>query len=173
MDKPNPFEYGRELGLGELVDRREEMSAIDAAIRNRGKLFLIGPRRFGKTSVLSAADEAATRQGTVVLRFDAEKYESLELLAEALLTAAARALESRLDRAVSLISRRRAPEAGGAGGPGGFPHHQHRGQVVPRFAAGADGRAGCRGKSRRGIRPHGSRDPGRGAADRGGARHCC
>jgi predicted AAA+ superfamily ATPase len=105
MDKPNPFEYGRELGLEELVDRREEMAAIDAAIRNRGKLFLIGPRRFGKTSVLSAADEAATRRGTVVLRIDAEKYESLELLAEALLTAAARALESRLDRAVSLISR--------------------------------------------------------------------
>ncbi|HEU4884835.1 MAG TPA: AAA family ATPase [Longimicrobium sp.] len=105
MDKLNPFEYGRELGLDELVDRREEMAAIDAAIRNRGKLFLIGPRRFGKTSVLSAAGEAATRQGTVVLRFDAEKYESLELLAEALLTAAARALESRLDRAVSLISR--------------------------------------------------------------------
>lgn len=105
METPNPFEYGRELGLDELVDRREEMAAIEAAIRNRGKLFLIGPRRFGKTSVLSAADEAATRQGTVVLRFDAEKYESLELLAEALLTAAARALEGRLDRAVSLISR--------------------------------------------------------------------
>lgn len=105
MDKLNPFEYGRELGLDELVDRQEEMAAIDAAIRNRGKLFLIGPRRFGKTSVLSAADEAATRQGTVVLRFDAEKYESLEMLAEALLTAAARVLESRLDRAVSLISR--------------------------------------------------------------------
>ncbi|HEU4885453.1 MAG TPA: hypothetical protein VFT45_24610, partial [Longimicrobium sp.] len=64
MDKLNPFEYGRELGLDELVDRREEMAAIDAAIRNRGKLFLIGPRRFGKTSVLSAAGEAATRQGT-------------------------------------------------------------------------------------------------------------
>jgi AAA+ ATPase superfamily predicted ATPase len=105
MDNLNPFEYGRELGLDELVDRREEMAAIEAAIRNRGKLFLIGPRRFGKTSVLSAADEAATRQGTVVLRFDAEKYESLELLAEALLTAAARALEGRLDRAVALISR--------------------------------------------------------------------
>jgi predicted AAA+ superfamily ATPase len=105
MDRLNPFEYGRELGLDELVDRRDEMAAIEATIRNRGRLFLIGPRRFGKTSVLSAADEAASRQGTIVLRFDAEKYESLELLAEALLTAAARALEGRLDRAVALISR--------------------------------------------------------------------
>lgn len=105
MDKLNPFEYGRELGLDELVDRREEMAEIEAAIRNRGKLFMIGPRRFGKTSVLSAADEAATRQGAVVLRFDAEKYESLELLAEALLTAATRSLESRLDRVMALIGR--------------------------------------------------------------------
>jgi AAA+ ATPase superfamily predicted ATPase len=105
MNKLNPFEYGRELALDELVDRREEMAEIHNTIRNRGKLFLIGPRRFGKTSVLSAADEAATRQGTVVLRFDAEKYESLELLAEALLTAATRALEGRLDRAVALIGK--------------------------------------------------------------------
>ncbi|HEV3052211.1 MAG TPA: AAA family ATPase [Longimicrobium sp.] len=105
MDELNPFEYGRELGLDELVDRRAEMAEIDAAIRNRGKLFLIGPRRFGKTSLLSAADEAATQRDVVVLRFDAEKYESLELLAEALLTAATRALESRLDRAVALIGR--------------------------------------------------------------------
>lgn len=105
MDNLNPFEYGRELGLDELVDRRDEMAEIDAAIRNRGKLFLIGPRRFGKTSILSAADEAATRRDVVVLRFDAEKYESLELLAEALLTAATRSLEGRLDRAVALIGR--------------------------------------------------------------------
>lgn len=57
------------------------------------------------TSLLSAADEAATRRGAVVLRSNAEKYESLELLAEALLTAATRALESRLDRAAALIGK--------------------------------------------------------------------
>lgn len=110
----NPFEYGRELGLDELVDRRDELGAIEAAIRNRSKLFLIGPRRFGKTSLLSAAGEAAARRGTVVLRVDAEKYESLELLAAAILTAAVRALKGPIERSIELLRKaasRLKPEA--------------------------------------------------------------
>ena len=51
----NPFEYGRELGIDELVDRVEEMREVAATIRNRAKLFVIGPRRYGKTSLLGAA----------------------------------------------------------------------------------------------------------------------
>ncbi len=99
----NPFEYGRELGPEELVDREEEMARIEAVIRNRGKLFLIGPRRFGKTSLLSAAGQRAAKAGATVLRFDAEKYETLEILARAILTAGARALKHPLERVVSLL----------------------------------------------------------------------
>lgn len=101
----NPFEYGRELGLDELVDREEEIDLIRAAIRNRSKLFLIGPRRYGKTSVLSAAEEAATREGAVVIRVDAEKYESLQLLAAALLAAATAALRGPVDRAIETVRK--------------------------------------------------------------------
>ncbi len=81
MERRNPFEYGPDLALDELVDREEELAEVAATIRNRQKLFLIGPRRFGKTSLLSAADEIATSRGAVVVRLDAEKYESLELKA--------------------------------------------------------------------------------------------
>ncbi|HZD03991.1 MAG TPA: hypothetical protein VE173_03710, partial [Longimicrobiales bacterium] len=89
----NPFEYGRELSADELVDREEELERIAATVRNRGKLFLIGPRRYGKTSLLPAAAEKAEERGVVVLRLDAEKYEGLDVLARALLTAAARTLK--------------------------------------------------------------------------------
>jgi uncharacterized membrane protein len=41
----------------------------------------------------------------IVLRFDAEKFESLELLAAALLTGATRALQGPLERAAALIAR--------------------------------------------------------------------
>lgn len=109
MSKPaanrNPFEYGRELGLDELVDRADELREVAATIRNRAKLFVIGPRRYGKTSLLSAAGEAAMKEGVIVLRFDAEKFESLELLAAALLTGATRALKGPLERTVALIAR--------------------------------------------------------------------
>src|SRR5262245_40936629 len=99
----NPFEYGRELSRSELVDRHRELSEIAGVIRNRGKLFLIGPRRFGKTSLLYAAAVEAEEEGAVVLRFDAEKYETLSVLAQAMLTAAARSLKGPIERTLKLI----------------------------------------------------------------------
>ena len=44
----NPFEFGRELGTDELVDRRDEVDAVIQTLRQGSKLFLVGPRRFGK-----------------------------------------------------------------------------------------------------------------------------
>lgn len=101
--KRNSIAYGRELGLSELVDRADELGVIEATIRNRAKLFLIGPRRYGKTSLLSAAGEAAERSGALVIRVDAEKYESLNLLAAALLTATTRALQGNQKKALKAV----------------------------------------------------------------------
>ena len=59
-DARNPFQFGRELGLGDLVDRQAELASVEETVREGGKLFLIGPRRFGKTSILkTAADRLA------------------------------------------------------------------------------------------------------------------
>jgi hypothetical protein len=52
----NPFEFGRELNADELVDREAELDLVRRTIINRGRLFFIGPRRYGKTSVLHAAE---------------------------------------------------------------------------------------------------------------------
>src|SRR5690606_37906165 len=98
QDQRNPFHYGRELGSGELVDREPELAEVAATIRNRGKLFLIGPRRYGKTSLLAAAGERARQAGVSVPRFDAETYEALELLAQAPRTGAAGGLQGPLGR---------------------------------------------------------------------------
>jgi hypothetical protein len=46
----NPFQFGRELGIDELVNREEEVDEVVRTIRQGGKLFLSGPRRYGKTS---------------------------------------------------------------------------------------------------------------------------
>lgn len=101
----NPFEFGRELSPDELVDRSAELTQLIRTLENADKLFLIGPRRYGKTSLLHAAQALAERKGIVVLRYDAERYESLDLLAEALLTGAARALAGPVDRAGAVIGR--------------------------------------------------------------------
>lgn len=100
----NPFVYGRELGRAELVDRQDELAQIDATIRDRGRLFVIGPRRYGKTSLLNAAGQSARDAGRIVLRFDAERYESLDRMAVAVLTAAARALRDPLEKVAAWVA---------------------------------------------------------------------
>jgi AAA+ ATPase superfamily predicted ATPase len=109
----NPFEYGRELAAAELCDRAVELAKIERVAANLGKLFLIGPRRFGKTSLLHAAAQRLERRGVVVLRFDAERYETLDLLAQALLRDATRLLRGPVQRARDvflLAARRLKPE---------------------------------------------------------------
>lgn len=88
----NPFEFGRELGADELVDREDEIAEVLSTIRNGGKLFLIGPRRFGKTSILKAASERAIQEGAIVLRYNAEAYPSLEDLIKRIINDGARLL---------------------------------------------------------------------------------
>lgn len=102
---PNPFEFGRELGADELVDREAELALVRRSILNRGRLFFIGPRRYGKTSILHATEELLAREGVVVLRYNAEAYESLALLAQALLTGAARRLGGTVEQASSGLRR--------------------------------------------------------------------
>ncbi len=75
--RQNPFEFGGELKAASLIDREQELELVTRTIENGGKLFLIGPRRYGKTSILAAAEERLADSGVVVLRYDAEVYESL------------------------------------------------------------------------------------------------
>jgi uncharacterized protein len=101
----NPFQFGRELGSEELVDREDEIAQVTATIRDGGKLFLIGPRRYGKTSILKAAEDRLSLEGAVLLRYDAEGYPSLDLLVAALIAGAAAKLKGGIERAGEQIRR--------------------------------------------------------------------
>jgi len=95
----NPFEFGRALRAHELVDRESEVAAITSTLLGTSKLFLIGPRRYGKTSLLRAAEEKAERAGGIVLRHDAEAFPTLDRLAERMLADAARRLTPTIEKA--------------------------------------------------------------------------
>src|SRR5687767_12368028 len=104
-DVRNPFEFGRELNESELVDRERELELVERTVVNRGRLFLMGPRRFGKTSILNVVAKRVSTRGGVVLRYDAEAYESTALLAQSLLTGAARKLAGPLERVGDTVRR--------------------------------------------------------------------
>lgn len=103
--RQNPFEFGGELKAASLIDREQELDLVIRTIENGGKLFLIGPRRYGKTSILAAAEEKLADSRVVVLRYDAEVYESLGRLAEALLAGAAKRLTPSLEKAGDAVKR--------------------------------------------------------------------
>ena len=83
----NPFRFGEKLLPDEVIDRSEEIGQITQTIEDSKKLFLIGPRRHGKTVVLHAAEDRARQQGWQVFYFNAEAATNLGELSEKIFTA--------------------------------------------------------------------------------------
>ena len=69
----NPFWYGPAGGT--LVNRDAEIAAVVDALSNAGKLFLLGDRRFGKTSILAVGGDevAAGRRSCGTMRRSARR----------------------------------------------------------------------------------------------------
>lgn len=86
--RANPFQYGRILREDELVDRQDELALLVKRLERGGRHFLIGPRRFGKSSLLNVAVAAATRGGTPSLLVNAESFTSPAAVAGGLVSAA-------------------------------------------------------------------------------------
>ncbi len=99
----NPFEYGQAVTPATLVDREDELARLVETVANGGRLFLIGPRRYGKTSLLNLAEVRLEAEGLIVLRVDAEKFETAELLAKAILARAVRALAGPVDQVAKTV----------------------------------------------------------------------
>lgn len=110
----NPFEFGRELGVDELVDRQEEVAAVMRTLREGGKLFLVGPRRYGKTSILkTAGDRLVREQSALLFRYNAEGFTDTEQLVSRIVADAATALRAPFERVGETIKkyfRRLQPE---------------------------------------------------------------
>lgn len=100
----SPFQFGRELSGAELVDRDEEVHEVTDVIRGRERLFLIGPRRYGKTSILAAASSRATELGAKVIRVNAEQFVGMHALAGEIAQQAERLLVSPAGRGAKRIA---------------------------------------------------------------------
>jgi hypothetical protein len=105
IESANPFEFGRAMRADSIVDREEELRRLTDAVHNGERLFLIGPRRYGKTSLLNYMQSQLEREGLIVLKYDAEKFETTRLLAKELLTGAIRTLTGPVDKVTALASR--------------------------------------------------------------------
>ncbi len=100
----NPFTVERAVRGDQLVNRAEELAKVKTTLRRAGKLFVIGPRRFGKTSILQTAVGDLRGEDRGVLFFNVEGYTSIELLIRAILTETAN-LSGNLKQATTTIKK--------------------------------------------------------------------
>ena len=98
----NPFVYGEVVPTAAFVDREAEIDRLTRDLLAGQKIFLISPRRYGKSSLVRQALEAARRGGVLTVEVTVSSYSSyvafLEGYARALF-----AIETRPDRARSWL----------------------------------------------------------------------
>src|SRR5256885_12485811 len=94
----NPFVYGEVVPLAAFVDREAELDRLTSDLLAGQKVFLISPRRYGKSSLVRQALRAAERAGALTVEVTVSSYSSyvafLEGYARELL-----GVETRLDTA--------------------------------------------------------------------------
>src|ERR671918_18480 len=95
---PNPFVYGEVVPVAAFVDRETELDRLTRDLLAGQKVFLISPRRYGKSSLVRQALRAAEKGGALTVDVTVSSYSSyvafLEGYARALVS-----VETRLDRA--------------------------------------------------------------------------
>ena len=119
----NPFVYGEVVPATSFVDRTVELDRLVRDLLAGQKVFLISPRRYGKSSLVRQARRAASRRGALTVDVTISSYSSyvafLEGYARALVST-----ETRLDRVRAWLADmlgsarpevRLEPDAGGRG----------------------------------------------------------
>ena len=72
----NPFVYGEVVPLSAFVDREDELDRLTRDLMAGQKVFLISPRRYGKSSLVRQALRAAGRAGALVVDLTVSSYSS-------------------------------------------------------------------------------------------------
>jgi hypothetical protein len=99
----NPFVYGEIVPAAAFVDREVELDRLGRDLQAGQKVFLISPRRYGKSSLVRQALKSAARGGALTVEVQVSSYSSYVAFLEGYARALASA-ETRLDRARSWLS---------------------------------------------------------------------
>lgn len=99
----NPFVFGDFVSDDAFCDREEELEFLCRDLGDFQKIFLISPRRYGKTSLLKKVLLTLEKDGWIVAYVDLYRASSLQMLLDVYCGAVARAAESSIDRAVRFI----------------------------------------------------------------------
>ena len=100
----NPFRFGSVVTGEDFADRRAELSELGRELRDGQHLFLLSPRRYGKTSLILTLLERLRRQGLLVAYVDVFRTTTTAQLMELTAQTVLRAAESQPERLLRLAS---------------------------------------------------------------------
>jgi hypothetical protein len=102
MPAENPFVYGEIVPRSAFIDREIELDRLVADLGDCQKIFLISPRRYGKSSLVRQALTALARDRVVTLEITVSSFSSYVAFLEGY-TRALAALDTRTGRARSWL----------------------------------------------------------------------
>jgi len=101
----NPFKYG-EAVLGEnFADRKKELNELIRDLSDSERIFLISPRRYGKTSLIMNALEVLKSKGIHTVYIDLYKATSLYKLLEIYVREITSAVETKFERMLDFFKK--------------------------------------------------------------------
>ncbi|MSO56557.1 MAG: ATP-binding protein [Acidobacteria bacterium] len=98
----NPFVYGEVVPTASFVDRVDEFDRLVRDLGSGQKVFLISPRRYGKSSLIRQALRAARRGGALTAEITVSSYSSYLAFLEGY-TRALLSMQTGLDKARSWL----------------------------------------------------------------------
>ena len=111
----NPFRFGAVVTGSDFADRRREVTELARELGEGQHVFLLSPRRYGKTSLILTLLDRLRSQGMLVAYVDIFRtttaVQLLELMAQTILRAAEARPEKLLRLAMELLGRLR-PQVG-------------------------------------------------------------
>jgi AAA+ ATPase superfamily predicted ATPase len=111
----NPFRFGSVVTGNDFADRRRELAELTRELSDGQHLFLLSPRRYGKTSLILALLDRLRSRRILVAYLDTFRtttpVQLLELMAQTVLRAAESQPEKLLRLAMDLLGRLR-PQVG-------------------------------------------------------------
>ena len=100
----NPFKYGGVVRGPYFADRRNEIKELKREMLNLNRVFLVSPRRFGKTCLLLNLIKILEREAMACVYIDLNAFPDIRSFAAAVTSLSTRALETNKDRLLGLFA---------------------------------------------------------------------
>ena len=100
----NPFKYGGVVRGPYFADRKSEMKELKREMLSLNRVFLVSPRRFGKTCLLFNLIAMLKREAMACVYIDLNAFPDLKSFATALTGRTARALETNKDKLLKMFA---------------------------------------------------------------------